>query len=291
MNDQITDQSVVVSQESFESDEDYDIIESNISFVNALFDANLEAEEIPKDALRSYYVDYYLTQINNGGFSQFVYNSRWTPQIVSLIKEGLEAMGALRHLAHFKKCEELFLSLGEKGIKRFFSSDFFNINRERDLLNSLDAAFYNFSEREDLVELNHRWLHKRPHLVVMTPVQMKEEVKRRAAAIPDHAEREAEATEADPRHLKLIRALCKEAGHEFSCITAGDPTHMFQEQQILAWHFITDRGHHYMLDLDEKAMMFSGTNDKLVMEIEVTEEFGPFAPYGLEKKKWWKFWE
>jgi len=59
-------QSVIVSRESFASAEPYDIVDSNISFVNALFAEYLRAEEISPDALRSYYADYYLAQVNNG---------------------------------------------------------------------------------------------------------------------------------------------------------------------------------------------------------------------------------
>src|SRR4051812_5684805 len=63
---------IVVSTKSFGSKEAEDIVESNVSFVNALFDEYLTGEEVHPDALRSYYVDYYLDQVNNGGFSQFV---------------------------------------------------------------------------------------------------------------------------------------------------------------------------------------------------------------------------
>jgi hypothetical protein len=45
---------VVVSHESFRSDDPSEIVGSNISFVNALFEEYLRAEEVSADALRSY---------------------------------------------------------------------------------------------------------------------------------------------------------------------------------------------------------------------------------------------
>jgi hypothetical protein len=175
MDNQVTNESVIVSKKSFESDDNYDIIDSNISFLNALFAENLEAEEVSQDAQRSYYVDYYLAQVNNGGFSQFVYNSGWDPKTFAYVKEGLKAMGASKHLAHFEKSESLLYTLGLKGIKRFFKSDYFDNKKERDILNSLNDEFYALSDREDLIELNSRWLRGLPHLVVMSDEQMKEE--------------------------------------------------------------------------------------------------------------------
>lgn len=74
------DQSVIVSDLSFASEAPYDVVESNITFVNALLEEQCRPEEIAPDALRSYYVDHYLAQMNNGGVSRFVYNSRWSPQ-------------------------------------------------------------------------------------------------------------------------------------------------------------------------------------------------------------------
>src|SRR6266700_3596257 len=94
---------VVVSDTSFRGDDPSEIVESNVSFLNALFEEHLTAEEVSADALRSYYVDYYLAQVNNGGFSQFVYNSRWSPLMNGFIRDGLSAMKAVGHLALFNE--------------------------------------------------------------------------------------------------------------------------------------------------------------------------------------------
>ncbi len=74
--------------------------------------------------------------------------------------------------------------------------------------------------------------------------------------------------------MKIIRALCREAGQNLSRVTAGDPTHKHNGSSVLAWHFITDKGHHYMIDIDGKAMMFNGDSHTKLVALDVSDEFG-----------------
>ena len=261
------DRSVIVSDQSFASTDPYDIISSNIELVNALFGEYLRPEEIAPDALRSYYVDYYLAQVENGGFSQFVYNSRWSPIMNGLIREGLVAMKAVRHLALFNESAVLVERLGADRLQTYFESEYFGSNAERDTLDANNDRFSTLSESEDLVALNAAWLRSLPGLEVKTTDEIKAEVARRGAALPDREERVRAALENEPRYMKLIRALCGSAGHELSRVTGGDPTHEHNGKRVLAWHFITDKGHHYMVDADGKALMFNGTTKEMVTEI------------------------
>ena len=262
------DSSVIVSNQSVASADPSDIVYSNIEFVNALFGEHLRADEIAPDALRSYYVDYYLAQVNNGGFSQFVYNSHWSPLMNAFIREGLLAMKAVGHLALFNNSAALVDRLGADGLQTLLESDYFGDNPERDSLDDNNDRFNELSDTEDLIALNAAWLRSLPGLKVKTADEIKAEIARRAAALPDRAERVRAALENEPRYLKLIRALIAKAGHELSRVTAGDPTHQHNGQRVLAWHFLTDKGHHYMVDADGKAVMFNGTTKEAVTEIE-----------------------
>ena len=62
---------VIVSQESVNEDADA-LLLSNMNVVNAMFDEHLSAEEISDTALKSYYVDFYTSQMATGGFEQFI---------------------------------------------------------------------------------------------------------------------------------------------------------------------------------------------------------------------------
>jgi hypothetical protein len=262
------DPSVIVSDQSVTSADPCDIVYSNIEVVNALFGEHLRADEIAPDALRSYYVDYYLAQVNNGGFSQFVYNSHWSPIMNGFIREGLAAMKAVGHLALFNESAALVDRLGADGLQTFLESEYFDDNPERDSLDHNNDRFGELSETEDLTALNAAWLRSLPGLKVKTADDIKAEVARRGAALPDRAARVRAALENEPRYLKLIRALIAKAGHQLDRVTGGDPTHEHNGQRMVAWHFLTDKGHHYMVDADGKAVMFNGTTKQVVTEVE-----------------------
>jgi hypothetical protein len=259
---------VIVSDQSFASADHCDIVYSNIELVNALFGEHLKADEMAPDALRSYYVDYYLAQVENGGFSQFVYNSHWSPLMNGYIREGLAAMKAAGHLALFNESAVLVEGMGPDRLRTFLESELFGTNPTRDALDVNNDRFYALSETEDLVALNAAWLRSLPGLQVKTADEIKAEVARRGAALPDREERVRAALANEPRYLKLIRALITKAGHELSRVTAGDPTHEHNGQRVVAWHFLTDKGHHYMVDADGKAVMFNGTTKEVVTEVE-----------------------
>ena len=263
---------VIVSRESLESEDPCEIIESNVSFLNALFAQHLQADEVSQDGLRSYYVDYYLAQVENGGFSQFVYNSRWNQQIIRHVREGLASMGAHAHLKLLERAARILDELGPEGLEQFLEGDYFGHNAERDFLSRCDDEIFELLGQEDLRKLNATWLRRLSNLVVLPGAEMEREVQRRAAAIPDRERRIAAALEGEPGYMKLIRALCRRAGQELSRVTGGDPTHEHEGRPALAWHFITDQGHHYMVETNGRALMFRGDANSLVAEVEAPEE-------------------
>lgn len=265
---------VIVSTDAITSDDPSELIYSNIDVVNALFAEHLTHDEISSDALRSYYVDYFLAELNNGGFSQFVYNSRWG-KCIDYIRDGLAAMGANKHLELFGVASQQMNNRpGIEGLERFLASGYFGDNAERDVLNEFNEGFFTLGDSEDLTELNAVWLRGLPHLVALSQSEIEEEIARRAAAIPDRDVRIAEALAAEPRFMKVIRGLCAASGQELDCVTAGDPSNKYNGKQVTAWHFLTDQGHHHMIDLDGKAVMFKGHTDEVVCEMDAGPEFG-----------------
>lgn len=264
--------SVVVSARTFASADPYDVVLSNISFVNVLFeDELLREDEVARDAMRSYYADYYLAQVENGGFSQFVWNSRWSENVVTLVREGLDAMGAVRHRALFEEAAELVVALGDDGLAAFLEDEYFgDDNDPRDKLDGLSDRFYELTETEDLGQLNGTWLKSLPHLEVMPVEQMEERAREIGAAVPDRAERLRRARDAEPDYQKTIRALCALAGHTLDRVTAGDPNHEFEGELVLAWHFLTDEGHHFMIETADRAIMFAPDASEPIAEIAKT---------------------
>ena len=150
MTNATIDQSVVVSKSSLESDDPYDVVYSNITFLNALQSEHFAPTELSADAMRSYYVDYYLAQVNNGGFSQFVYNSGWEQETIRCVREGLLAMGANQHYELFNQSATILDRLGPDGLEKFFESEYFGENEERDILNEFDDKFYDLLNAKTL---------------------------------------------------------------------------------------------------------------------------------------------
>lgn len=265
-------EAVIVSKEALASDDPFDIVESNINFLNGLLGECLRPDEVSQDGMRSYLVDYYLTQVENGGFSQFVYNSGWDPDINRAIGEGLEAMGAERHRKHFEQAAGLLDRIDPDRMEEFLEGEYFGENEVRDALNQFDDRFGAIEEEENLLDLNARWLRSLSNLITLDPEEMDAEVERRAAALPDREERIAAAAAAAPRFEKLIVALCEAAGHELDQITAGDPSFEWNGEPLIAWHFLTDKGHFYLVDADGIARMMHGETDESVCEIEAPED-------------------
>lgn len=261
-------ESIVVRREALGSDEPYELVESNAEFVDALRGDYVRDDEQFPDALRSYAVDAYLGQVLNGGFSQFVYNTGWASETKRLVNEGLRAMGAERHIEFFGKAATRVDELGDAGLRRFLTSPYFGKNEDRDLLDTGFDGFLVLEKEEGLAELNSTWLAHHAALEAVDSEGWAAAIERVAALVPDREARVAEALASEPRYMKLIRLLCEDAGHELSHVTAGNPNYVYERPwffifkrsvRVFSWSFITDQGHHRMLEIDGKALMVRGT--------------------------------
>lgn len=156
---------IVVSEESFHSKEVYDIIASNISMVNLIREeGGMIEKDIHPDALLSYLVDYYIAQYKNGNFSQIVWNSGADLDFLEKVEEGLEKMGAKEHLALLQKQVKVLKDMNYEVLEAFLETDYFGTNPTRDALKNDD--FY--SIKEDVVDLNAKWLRNHPDLAVLS---------------------------------------------------------------------------------------------------------------------------
>lgn len=184
---------IIVTQEAMDSPDSYDLVMSNIDVVNGLFSRYLNEEEICREALYSYYVDYYLAQAYNGGFSQFVYNCP-NVTVFNLVGEGLEAIGAYKHLELFAAFDKLLSGLTEQELRDFLSSDYFGENPTRDRLDVHNDAFYDLNNKgESLIEMNARYLRRHPRLEVVPEADLEDRLDAIAAQITDLEERKAAA--------------------------------------------------------------------------------------------------
>lgn len=264
-------QSVTISKQALESGDAYAVVQSNIDFLNLLFQQHLRIDEVAPESLCSYCVDYYLTQVNNGGFAQFVFNSGCNATTNTWIADGLLRMGATRHAELFARSMKLVEDMPEERLQAFFDGELFGPNVERDILNGNNDAFFELNKHEDIVELNSRWLRSLPNIAVIDEGDFPSEAERLGSLLPDRAERAAQAAAAweanRPDYDRHIHALCDAAGLTLDRITAGDPAHTYEGERRVAWHFLTDRGHYYYVAADEAAILFDGTSRQEITRV------------------------
>lgn len=159
---------IIVSDNSYKSDDPYRIVDSNITVINLLRDERIDAKFFHPDARISYCVDYFLAQCKNGNFSQFVWNSKWEEELNAEITSGLKKMGAAKHLTFFLEQSEKVNALPQEILQDFFKNDYFGKNATRDLLNN--DQFFQLDE--DLTALNSQWLRNHPDLSVLPIADM-----------------------------------------------------------------------------------------------------------------------
>lgn len=227
-----------------------ELVWGNIDTVNTLFEIYVNEDEICQEALYSYYVDYYNAQVNNGGFSQFIYNSKNNQQIQEFIAKGLQEMNAQGHLEQFL--------MGE-----YFGED----NPQREFLNQFDDLFFELIENEDLFAINNEWLSQHPKVERISDDDFMQVIQDIQNSIVDWEQREQQAYENRPQYVKLIEALCDKAGLTLESINAGDPLFEYQDEMYLAWYFSTDKGVFYMLELNDKAILFDAETQTKVVEL------------------------
>ncbi|MEO0604546.1 MAG: DUF4375 domain-containing protein [Myxococcota bacterium] len=261
---------IVVTRQALDAEDPYDVVQSNIGIVNRLRDAWLNEDEIDADAWRSYLVDYFGTQVRDGGFSQFVYSSTWREAEVKLVRGGLEAMGAHDTLGLFDRGVTLVDELPDEELEAFLESATHPRNATRDRLQALDVAFGELDE--DLEALNAAWIRSRTDLVVLADEDVETWIAEQIDAIENLEDRIAAAQEAEPRYAKAIRRLLDAVGLELGRITAGDPAHEHEGRTLVAWHFLTaDDEPYYQLDFGTEAAMFDAETHDEVVRVDVAD--------------------
>ncbi|MBQ1445492.1 MAG: hypothetical protein IIZ13_16745 [Renibacterium sp.] len=296
----------ILSEESLAAGND-DVVDANVSIVNALFDGYLTDAEIAADALRSYYADFYLTQVLEGGFEQFIFTSDLDEDLLGYLREGLTAMGATEHLALLEKGLAGFAALPEEEQDFYLNGSLDDDDEDDDdyddeddearladeaaddesdddddddadgvegPFDDLDEEIAVQNEHTDLTELNGAWL-RGLDLEVLPEADIDAAVDALSAALPDLAERQAAAAEAAQAQMPdfeiIIRELCDVAGYELQNITLGQPDFEYNGESGFAWHFSTDHGDFVMVEEETEAFMLEPATGKVVAAVEFEE--------------------
>lgn len=254
-----------------------EVVDANVTVVNAMFRELLNSGEIAPNALRSYFVDFYLTQALGGGFAQYVFTAADRGELDTYIREGLEAMGAAAHLALFDRTAEAFDALSEEEAEIYLDGEW-DAETDGELpesvqaMEDLDAEFEALLETEDITALNAAWLRGLEGLLILTGEELAAHLAARVARVPDLEQRRAEAEQAAletaPEFELIIRELCDVAGYTLQKITMGDPNFEHNGETVLAWQFSTDHGDFLMIEDDDEAFMLHPETREIVAAVE-----------------------
>ena len=265
---------------------DAEVVDANVEVVNAMYAELLDIEEISPNALRSYYVDFYLTQCAGRRVRAVRVLPRPTARTSTPTSgPGWKAWGPPRTWTSSTARVAAFDALSEEDADAY-------LDRDADLdggsgggadvpdavrhMEELDAEFETLLETEDLVALNAAWLRGQADLLVLDDGELDRHIAERVSRIPNLAERQAEAAEDDlldtPEFEMIIRELCDVAGHTLLKITMGDPNYDHDGQTTLAWHFTTDQGDFLMLDDEQEAVMIHPDTKEILAAVEFEVE-------------------
>jgi len=153
---------IIVSENAFKSAETTDIINSNIAIVNVMREEGIKDEDIHEDALLSYYLDYYTSQVHKSGFAQFVHHSKWTEDLNTILEKAFVKVGSQEHLDFFLAQTEKIDALTHKEFDGFLDQEF----GKSPVKAKLDDDTY-FEIPEGLVALNVAFLKNHPDLKVL----------------------------------------------------------------------------------------------------------------------------
>jgi hypothetical protein len=269
-----TPQPVVLTSSSIEAS-DEETVQANVTVIDAMHTALLHTEEMSPVAVRSYYVDFYLTQALEGGFAQYAFLALDRAATDTLIREGMAGMGATAHLELFNRAVESYDALSEEDTELYLDG---SVDDGGDVpdgvlrMEELDGEFEELLEQENITALNAGWLRRQADLVVLDDEEVGPYIQGLVAHIPDLPERraqaEAEALEDAPDFEVIIRELCDIAGYGLTKITMGDPNYIHDGEKTLAWHFSTDNGDFLMVEEEDEAFMINPETQEIVAAVE-----------------------
>jgi hypothetical protein len=158
-------------------------------------------------------------------------------------------------------------------INKFLAGDYFQENsEEKKKLNQFNKKFFNVDEMEDLVESNWYYIGKLENLEVLDSAIWTSRMQNICDSLPDRVERanEAErlAKENESREEQKIEQIVEEAGLELLYIDGINPGE-WEGRIVYEWHITTATGDHYVVFLDDKALLIDGKNHRLLYEMPV----------------------
>jgi Domain of unknown function (DUF4375) len=242
-------------------------------------------DEMPLKVINVSRVNFLVGQVLNGGFLQFVHNSKWDRSFVASVRGGLAAIGAKEHLAVFEGAsrliEEGYASDGNLDTGKFKATV---AQLERKHFSNLKLTWrtrwivgdsWTWGERWQCAQiLSARYIEKWQGVRHLPRADYEAALDRIAARIPDLAARRQKSEDTRPWEKNVIDRLVAQAFYSDIWYTAFG-TREYNGKTVWCWNFTVGKtpgqGHHQAIFVDGKAIMFKGSTDQIVAQRPVPE--------------------
>ncbi len=238
----------------------YALVQAIVDFVNAMSHQGLYANsEIAGNAVQAYNADYYLAQVENGGHSQFIHNSRanasttWPGALA-----GLRASGARRQARLLQK----MIAWAEANPDDADEQTGFNGGRD-DTLDRLDYGFFAAEKKSPILESMARWILTWPDLYVVDDPGYPATIDRVAMANPQRGARQVARRIGmldhqinDWLHVALGMAAAASSENEICLGIGGGSIDVVEGERRLAWLVHTNAGHRFGVLTDEHVRLY-----------------------------------
>lgn len=253
---------ILIAETARRSEDPADIVAFNVDFVNSMLTQGAYLQgELPENAMRSYYVDYYLAQVANGGHGQFLGNSNWNDTLLQFVSDGLRAMEAGPYIGIFA---ELCRFLEEEPDRAAAVAQAGGFDETPDpVIAELDKRFLDQGPYEIITPANADWLRSLPELRAVPDGEYRDVIARLHQANPQRAARLAvrrrEAIESSLRDEVRVasRLLCVEAEIPpvINVGSAKPDTTAPDGRKGVGWAVESKAGRHVVIVMDDFAYL------------------------------------
>jgi len=255
-------------------------------FAHDLSLRHIRDDEMPEKVINVSRVNYLIGQILNGGFLQFVHNSKWDKTFIAGVRNGLAAIGAAEHLAVFDGATQIIDEAYEREDGKFdatrFSTSFDELEREHlsdsKLSQRLDMDVddsWTRAERWQIAQvMNAVYIGTWDNVRRLPLADYEQALDRIAADVPDLEKRREEYEAARPWEKRTIDRFVAQIGLDYVWYTAFSAKE-YNGKTVWCWNFVVGRtlgeGHHHAIFVDGEAIIFKGDTYEIAARIPAPE--------------------
>jgi len=261
-------------------DQDYGLaygenkVQAVVEYVNGLMQRYFYLDELPPNAVRSYYADIYVSEVLNGDIDQFVHNSRWDPVIVENVSAALDIFGLTHQASLFSEVRD-FIEHDRPRLDAYLAGEYAS-PATRSYMYDLGKIggggdfFERFIAHPDgrdagarqIAVANAAWISSWPDARWVSAAAFEQELDKLATGIPDLLTRKQMREKKLSWQYKRVDELM---------ITAGQKLKRVGDFRRGVLHLTTDRGHHRVIFVDQEAILLLGDRDEILARVPAPE--------------------